>query len=127
MGRGLHLGRQAGALATTAIFLPRVAFPSLDTVPTLRACYAVLVLTSDFGRGEEMNKEHRGRAKQPRPSWVPLRLGEDEALSPRTLCYQPAGKDLGDTFSYPAWGWHQQLHGICKRGRGFHLASKYKA
>jgi len=125
MGRKFHPGRQAG---TFAILLPWVACPSLDLVPTWRACWAVLVLTSDFGREEEMNnKEHHGNTDQPQTSWVPLPLGEDEALSPRMLCHQTGGRDLGNAFSIPAWGWHQQLHRICKRGWGFHLASKYKA
>lgn len=101
--------------------LPWVAFPSLDMVPTLRACFAVLVLTSDFGREEEMNKEHRGRTNQPQLSWrtrllVPgryvTRLGERtwQTLSPS----QPGG----GTNNYT---------GFAKRGGAFHLASKYKA
>lgn len=57
----------------------------LDVVPKLRACCAVLVLTSDFGREEEMNKEHHGRTNQPQTSWVPLPLGEAGALSPRMM------------------------------------------
>lgn len=85
MERALHLGRQAGTLATTAILLSWVVFPSLDMVPTVRACCAVLVLTSDFGGEEEMNKKHYERTNQPQTSWVALPLGEDGALSPRML------------------------------------------
>lgn len=95
------------------------ASPSLDLVSTLRACCAVLVLTSDFGREEEVRKGHHGRTSQPQSSRVPLPLGEHEALSPRMLCHQTGRKDLGDTISIPAWGWHQQLHRVCKKGRGF--------
>lgn len=128
MGRKFHPGRQAGTFAATAVFLLQVACPSLDLGPMWRACRAVLVLTSDFGREEEMNnKEHHGKTDQPQTSWVPLPPGEDEPLRPRMLCHQTGGRDLGDAFSIPAWGWHQHLHGICKKGLGFHLASKYKA
>ncbi|KAI5193131.1 Greb1-Like Protein [Manis pentadactyla] len=96
-------GRQAGTLATTAILLPWVAFPSLDMVPTLRACCAMLVLTSDFGREEEMNTEHRERTDQPQTSWVPLPLGEGGALSPRMLSLD-RGKGPGGDFLHPSMG-----------------------
>lgn len=80
VGRGVRLGRQAGTLATTAILSAWVTFPS-GVVPTLGACCAALVLTSDYGR-EEASEKHLGRPKQPQASWVPLPLGEAGALNP---------------------------------------------
>lgn len=103
VGRGVRLGRQAGTLATTAILSAWVTFPS-GVVPTLGACCAALVLTSDYGR-EEASEKHLGRPKQPQASWVPLPLGEAGALNPGRMS-SDTGQGLGDTVSIPALGWH---------------------
>lgn len=50
------------------------------------------------------NKEHHGKTDQPQTSWVPLPLGEDEALSPRMLCHQTGGKGPGECFLHPSMG-----------------------
>lgn len=48
-----------------------------------------------------MNKEHHGRTNQPQTSWVPLPLGEDEAVSARMSCYQTGGGP-GRHFLHPS-------------------------
>lgn len=50
-------------------------------VPTLRAGCAVLVLTSGFGREEELNEEHHGRTDQPWTPWVPLPLRPQDEVA----------------------------------------------
>lgn len=50
-------------------------------VPTLRAGFAVLVLTSGFGREEELNKEHHGMTDQPWTPWVPLPLSPQDEVA----------------------------------------------
>lgn len=66
-----------------------------------------------------MNKEHHGRTNQPQTSWVPLPLGEDEALSARMLCYQTGGRIWETLFPSQHEGGTDNYTGFAKGGGGF--------
>lgn len=66
-----------------------------------------------------MNKEHHGRTNQPQTSWVPLPLGEDEALSTRMLRYQTGARTWETLSPSQHEGGTDNDTGFAKGGGGF--------